>query len=220
MATKHIDTNGLLYYSTLIRQALATKVDTSTYSTDQTKLNGIEAGAQVNVIEGVKLDGAASNLTPSSKVVTIPNATTSSNGLMTAADKTALGNAAPLASPAFTGTPTAPTAAASTNTTQIATTAFVQAAISAAVTGSFKFVSSLPATGEEGYIYLVPHTHTESSTNTASDVKDEFIWDATNSRFELIGNTDIDLSNYWNKTDLVTATNTEVLACWEDSANS
>ena len=34
---------------------------------------------------------------------------------------------APLASPTFTGTPTAPTAAAGTNTTQIATTAFVQA---------------------------------------------------------------------------------------------
>lgn len=33
---------------------------------------------------------------------------------------------APLASPALTGTPTAPTAAAGTNTTQIATTAFVQ----------------------------------------------------------------------------------------------
>jgi hypothetical protein len=36
-----------------------------------------------------------------------------------------------LASPAFTGTPTAPTAAPATSTTQIATTAFVQAAISA-----------------------------------------------------------------------------------------
>lgn len=36
---------------------------------------------------------------------------------------------APLASPALTGTPTAPTAATSTNTTQIATTAFVHAAI-------------------------------------------------------------------------------------------
>ena len=35
---------------------------------------------------------------------------------------------APLASPALTGTPTAPTAAAGTNTTQIATTAFVTAA--------------------------------------------------------------------------------------------
>lgn len=34
---------------------------------------------------------------------------------------------APLASPALTGTPTAPTAGATTNTTQIATTAFVQA---------------------------------------------------------------------------------------------
>lgn len=35
---------------------------------------------------------------------------------------------APLASPTFTGTPAAPTAAAGTNTTQVATTAFVQAA--------------------------------------------------------------------------------------------
>ena len=35
---------------------------------------------------------------------------------------------APLASPAFTGTPTAPTAGSGTNTTQIATTAFVAAA--------------------------------------------------------------------------------------------
>src|SRR5678816_3440784 len=34
---------------------------------------------------------------------------------------------APLASPAITGTPTAPTAAADTNTTQLATTAFVLA---------------------------------------------------------------------------------------------
>ncbi|PTX39406.1 hypothetical protein IQ03_04977 [Gemmobacter caeni] len=38
---------------------------------------------------------------------------------------------APLASPALTGTPTAPTAAAGTNTTQIATSAFVQAAVAA-----------------------------------------------------------------------------------------
>jgi microcystin-dependent protein len=37
--------------------------------------------------------------------------------------------AAPFASPAFTGVPTAPTAAVGTNTTQLATTAFVQAAI-------------------------------------------------------------------------------------------
>lgn len=38
-----------------------------------------------------------------------------------------------LSSPAFTGTPTAPTAATATNSTQIATTAFVQAAVSALI---------------------------------------------------------------------------------------
>jgi microcystin-dependent protein len=41
---------------------------------------------------------------------------------------TAIGLKAPLASPALTGTPTAPTASAGTNTTQIATTEFVQVA--------------------------------------------------------------------------------------------
>lgn len=44
---------------------------------------------------------------------------------------------APKASPALTGTPTAPTAASGTNTTQIATTAFVQAAVNSG-TGSVK----------------------------------------------------------------------------------
>lgn len=44
-----------------------------------------------------------------------------------------LASKAPLASPALTGTPTAPTAAAGTDTQQIATTAFVAAAIAALV---------------------------------------------------------------------------------------
>jgi hypothetical protein len=45
--------------------------------------------------------------------------------------KTQLDLKAPLASPALTGTPTAPTAALGTNTTQVATTEFVDAAIEA-----------------------------------------------------------------------------------------
>jgi hypothetical protein len=51
-----------------------------------------------------------------------------SAGYLTTA--TAAQTYAPLASPALTGTPTAPTAGATTNTTQIATTAFVQTAVS------------------------------------------------------------------------------------------
>lgn len=48
---------------------------------------------------------------------------------------TALNAKAPLASPALTGTPTAPTASAGTNSTQIATTEFVNTAIGALDTG-------------------------------------------------------------------------------------
>jgi hypothetical protein len=44
---------------------------------------------------------------------------------------TSIGLKAPIASPTFTGTPAAPTAATSTSTTQLATTAFVQQEITA-----------------------------------------------------------------------------------------
>lgn len=49
----------------------------------------------------------------------------------------ALAAKAPLASPALTGTPTAPTAAGGTNTTQVATTAFVATAVSVIDGGTF-----------------------------------------------------------------------------------
>lgn len=52
------------------------------------------------------------------------------------AQQTALNLKANLASPALTGTPTAPTAASATNTTQIATTAFVQTAVSNLIGGA------------------------------------------------------------------------------------
>ena len=95
---------------------------------------------------------------------------------------------------------------------RIATTAFVQNVLAVLVAGRFKFVSTLPITGESGYIYLTPHTH-----SIENDLKDEWIWDATNSKFELIGNTDIDLSNYWNMTNLIPCTNTEILQIWTNS---
>jgi hypothetical protein len=66
-------------------------------------------------------------LTPASPVTSVfgrTGAVTASSGDYTVAQVT---GAAPLASPALTGTPTAPTAATATNNTQIATTAFVKA---------------------------------------------------------------------------------------------
>ena len=69
--------------------------------------------------------------------VTAPSTDISDSGK--AADAKATGDAlalkAPLASPDFTGTPTAPTAPTGTNTTQVATTAFVQDAMAGITPG-------------------------------------------------------------------------------------
>jgi len=62
----------------------------------------------------------------SSGHLVIPVATASADGYLSSPDWIAFNAKASLASPAFTGTPTAPTAAAGTRTTQLATTEFVQ----------------------------------------------------------------------------------------------
>ena len=68
--------------------------------------------------------------------VTIPIATTSVSGVMSAAQVNTLNGKAPKFSPDLTGTPTAPTASANTDTTQIATTAYVQTEISDLIGGA------------------------------------------------------------------------------------
>ncbi len=59
----------------------------------------------------------------------VPNASATNRGALSAADWATFNGKAPLASPTFTGTPAAPTATGGTNTTQIATTAFVTSAV-------------------------------------------------------------------------------------------
>jgi hypothetical protein len=114
-------------------------------------------------------------------------------------------NLAPIASPAFTGTPTAPTPTSSSGQTQIANVAFVEDRIMAAIesiTGiDFQIVQTLPASGTKGVIYLVPN----SGTNPNS--YDEYIWitpSGDTGRFEKIGTTDVDLSGYLQISSVIT----------------
>jgi hypothetical protein len=67
---------------------------------------------------------------------------------------TALGAKAPLASPALTGTPTAPTAAVGTDTTQIATTAFVIDQIDASTQPGALYQTTAPTSPEVGQIWI------------------------------------------------------------------
>jgi hypothetical protein len=81
----------------------------------------------------------------------------------------AISSKADLSSPALTGTPLAPTAASGTDTTQIATTAFVQAALNGRIV---QIVDSVTATGVESFSdTLVGTGHTASITPTSASNK-------------------------------------------------
>ena len=58
---------------------------------------------------------------------------------------------------------------------------------------SFEVVEELPQSGEEGTIYLVPNDH---------DTYTEYIWIAEEEKWEAIGDSDIDLSNYYTKSQV------------------
>jgi hypothetical protein len=94
----------------------------STYDTDND--GKVDAAEVADAAPWSGITGKPTSFTPSSHSHSIAQIT----GLQTALDAKA-----PLASPALTGSPTAPTATAGTNTTQIATTAFVAAAIGALI---------------------------------------------------------------------------------------
>lgn len=162
-------------------------------------------GTHTHTISGLAASVISSGTLSTAVLPTIPVDKGGTGATTPAGARTNLG-AAPLASPIFTGTPGAPTAAAGTASTQIATTAFVSTAITNAladITGiSYEVVQSLPATGQAGVIYLL------ANSGTAPNIYDEYIW--TGTAFEKIGTTDVDLSGYVQKTDMVAITNAEI----------
>ena len=94
----------------------------------------------------------------------------STNPVTSGGVKTALDLKADLASPEFSGVPTAPTAADGTNTTQIATTAFVQSAFKANDAMVFKGVvnsnADLPDGSTDAKKYLVGWTYKVGTAGT------------------------------------------------------
>jgi hypothetical protein len=121
--------------------AATASVDGYATSAQITKLNGIATGATANSSDATLL--ARANHTGTQAWSTIVSTPTTLAGYGIADSLTAAVAAATyetitnvalkanIASPTFTGTPAAPTASAATNTTQLATTAFVQGEIAA-----------------------------------------------------------------------------------------
>lgn len=124
---------------------------------------------------------------------------------------------APVASPTFTGTPAAPTASSGTNTTQIATTAFVQTAISGKANSADVYTKTeidnkvsglLNWKGTKATVAALP-----VSGNATGDVwhvtadSSEYAWNG--SAWEELGTT-VDLSGYVETSDLGLATTEDI----------
>lgn len=184
-----------------IKSALGGKVDveigkglsTNDYtSTEKQKLSGIASGAQVNVIESVKVNGTA--LTPSSKAVdvTVPTKTsqlTNDSGYQSATSVESI-------------------ITAKGYQTQSQVQSLINLAVGNIASIRYEKVTSLPATGSNGVIYLVAHSH------GTQDIYDEYIWLSETKTYEKIGNTDIDLSAYVKKSELTAITTNDLNTMW------
>lgn len=210
-STNFVDKAGITYVVGKIKELLGGKVDkadgkglsTNDYTTaEKTKLSEIETGAQVNM-------QADWNATSGGAVIkNKPSALPASNTTSTySATGTEPVNGKAVAS-AISGKANKANTLSGYGITDAPTKTEMSSAISSAVAGltgvSFSVVESLPTTGKEGVIYLVAHAH------GTGDSYDEYIWLASQKKFEKLGNTDVNLSGYVKATDLVAVTNTEI----------
>ena len=190
-------------------------LSTNDYTTaEKNKLAGIASGAEVNVQANwtetsstsdayiknkPSIPSKTSDLTNDSDFVSDASYVhTDSN--FTAAEKTKL---AGIAAGATNVTVDSSMSDSSTNPVQNSVVkTYIDNAIGSITGIEFEVVASLPATGENGVIYLV------SNSGSSPNVYDEYIW--VNNGFEKIGTTDVDLSGYVLSADLVPITNAEI----------
>lgn len=201
MAIEYLDKSGLTLLISKIKSALGGKVDveigkglsTNDYtSAEKQKLSGIASDAQANVIESVKVNGT--KLTPSSKAVdvTVPTKTsqlTNDSGYQSATSVESI-------------------ITAKGYQTQSQVQSLINSAVGNITSIRYEKVTSFPATGSNGVIYLVAHSH------GTQDIYDEYIWISETKTYEKIGNTDIDLSAYVKKSELTAITANDLNTMW------
>lgn len=193
---KYLDNNGLLYLWSKIKAAFVQKDGTKVLSTndytttEKNKLAGLSnytlPTASAETLGGVKV---GTGLAINNGVLSA-----SGGGTADAVDWSNVQNK-PETYPPDTHTHS-----------DYQTAAQVTAAINSAVSGitgiSFEVVSSLPASGTSGRIYLV------SNSGDDGNIYDEYIY--YNSEWEKIGTTAVDLSGYLQTTDVIAITNAEI----------
>ena len=230
---KYTNGNGLGYLwgriKVLIDTKIVDKVDkvtgkglsTNDYTdADKTKLAGIAEGAQVNVLETVKVNGNAQTITSKAVDITVPTKTSDITNDSNFQNATQVSTAIDNALSGITG-----------------------------IEFNFDYdtVSELPATGEAGTIYFIPDQSCFEETSDSSFVEgkkyfeknqqdqyvptqdqtmqpgktyytlksglntyDEYVWSTAKSSYEMFGSAAIDTTAFWSKSELVALTTAEI----------
>ena len=221
MANKYLNYDGVAYLWEKIKNALLLKVDKvegmglsqNSYTSDEkAKLANIQAGAEVNVnadwnattgdaaiLNKPSIPTKTSDLTNDSDFVEDANYVHTDNNFTTA-EKNKLSG---IATGANKTTVDSSMSASSTNPVQNKIVKkYIDDAVGSITGIDFQVVTSLPTTGVKGTIYLV------SNSGSGTNAYDEYIY--VSDAWEKIGTTDIDLSGYMLKTDMVAITNAEI----------
>lgn len=204
MSNKLLDLNGLSYFKlqqdayNATQYAAAGSIPTVndatlTITKNNTSVGTFTANASSNVTVDITVPTATSDLNNDSGFITSADLPTVNNATLTIQKNgTNVQTFTANASSDVTANITVPTAVSDlTNDSGYQTASDVTSAINTAIAGitgiSFEVVSTLPATGDAGTIYLV--SHGGSGTN----VYDEYIY--INNAWEMIGTTAADFTN-------------------------
>lgn len=162
--------------------------------TEKAKLANIEDGAQVNDLEAVQVNGV--DVPINNKIANIP-VPTNNNQLTNGANYTTMSAVEAKGYQTSSQVNTIVTGKGYQTQSQ------VQALINAAGHLKKQIVQTLPTTGQSDIIYLVP-----KSTSETNNAYDEYQW--IDNKWELMGDSQIDLSGYYNTSNLIPLTEAEI----------
>lgn len=194
MADKYLNSTGLQYFFNRIKTVFASKSELPTKTSDLTNDGdgqsnfATESYVQQNggKIDVIKVNGTTQTITNKEVDLTVPTKVSDLTN-----DSDFITNAVNDLVNYYTKS-------------QTYTQSEVDSLIAGISTVDFLIVQTLPTEDiSTSTIYLVP-----KGTSQTQNVYDEYVY--INNAWELIGTTQIDLSNYWSKTDLVAITTAEI----------
>ena len=216
---KYVDLDGLSHFklktdAEYVAQETGKGLSTNDYTTaEKTKLAGIEANAEENVIESVVVNGTTATISNKTASVTIQagaidsisvNGTPQTIDANKNVDITVPTNTNQLTNGAGFITNAVNDLANYYKKTETYTQSEVDNLIGSISTLTLLVVQTLPTQDiSTSTIYLVP-----KSTAQTNNIYDEYIY--SNNAWEFIGNTDVNLTNYVQFSDLVALTNNEI----------